>query len=99
MTHTVAIDQVFAALADTRRRQLLELLGTEGPKSASELARHWDISRQAIAKHLAILEAAALVHRIRSGREVMFVVDANQLSATGRWMQRIAQRWQIPQSS
>ena len=99
MTHTVAIDQVFAALADTRRRQLLELLGTEGPKSASALARQGDISRQAIAKHLAILEAASLVHRIRSGREIMFAVDANQLSATGRWMQRIAQRWQMPQSS
>lgn len=94
ITHTVAIDAVFTALADARRRQLLELLAHTGPMSASALANQSDISRQAIAKHLTILEQAALVHRRKQGREVCFEVDANQLGATGRWLTRAAARWQ-----
>ena len=97
--HTVAIDAVFTALADTRRRQLLETLATQGPTSASSLATQWDISRQAIAKHLTILERADLVERTRVGREVCFVVNANQLGATGRWLTRNAARWQQMSSS
>jgi DNA-binding transcriptional ArsR family regulator len=96
ITHTVAIDAVFAALGDTRRRQLLEILAERGPMSASQLANNWDISRQAISKHLTILEDAALVHRHRDGREVCFGVDTNQLGATGRWLTRAASRWQQP---
>ncbi len=93
MNHTVSVDHVFEALADPRRRQILEQLGTHGISSASALAQNADISRQAIAKHLKILEAAGLVHRRRNGREICFGVDVNQLSATGRWMQRVATRW------
>ncbi len=84
-------------MADTRRRHLLELLANNGPTSASALARQLDISRQAIAKHLNILSKADLVHRERQGREVCYVVNANQLGATGRWLTRAASRWQINQ--
>ncbi len=94
MSHTVSVDHVFDALADPRRRHLLERLGQEGPCSASHLANSWDISRQAIAKHLKQLETAGLVSRVRQGREVCFAVDPSQLSATGRWMQRVASRWE-----
>ena len=51
------------------------------------------ISRQAIAKHLVILEQAGLVSRVRQGKEVCFQTQAHQLAATGRWMQRLAARW------
>lgn len=94
MPNTVAVDHVFIALADPRRRALLERLGREGPTSASALSADDDISRQAIAKHLKTLEEAGLVHRTRNGREVCFAADPHQLSATGRWLQRIAQRWE-----
>ncbi len=96
ITHTVAIDAVFTALADTRRRHMLELLAEQGPQSASALARQLDISRQAITKHLEILAIAELVHRERQGREVCYAVNANQLGATGRWLTRAAARWQTP---
>ena len=94
MSNPVSVDQVFYALADPTRRQILELLGSEGPQSASGLAANAKISRQAIAKHLSIMEGAGLLLRRRAGREVLFAVDTHQFAATGRWMQRIAQRWQ-----
>ncbi len=94
MTNRVAVDQIFHALADANRRHILETLGNQGPKSASALAANAQISRQAIAKHLAIMEAAGLLNRARFGREVLFAVDPRQISATGRWMQRIAGRWE-----
>lgn len=98
MANSVAVDRVFYALADPTRRHILEELGSNGPRSASALSAQADISRQAIAKHLTIMEEAGLVERSRAGREVVFAVDAHQFAATGRWMQRIAQRWDNAQS-
>ena len=95
MHSAIEVDQVFNALADPTRRHLLEQLAVHGPQSASTLARAAQISRQAIAKHLTVLDTAGLVSRRRSGREVIFGVEAHQLAATGRWMQRMAQRWMV----
>jgi DNA-binding transcriptional ArsR family regulator len=89
----IMVDEVFTALADETRRHLLEHLATSGRASASRLALDMPISRQAIAKHLKILESAGLVSRERHGRQVEFEVDVQELAAIGRWMQRIAQRW------
>ena len=90
---TVAVDQVFTALSDVTRRHLLELLADKGAASASALVHDSTISRQAIAKHLQALERAGLVSRVRHGKEVCFKVEPHQLAATGRWLQRLAERW------
>ncbi len=90
---TVAVDLVFTALADATRRHILEQLAAQGATSASALAQDLPISRQAIAKHLRILEQAGLVARVRKGKQVCFAAQAHQLAATGRWMQRLATRW------
>ncbi len=89
----VTVDQVFVALADANRRQLLETLASGGSASASVLALQMPISRQAITKHLRVLERAGLVQRVRHGKEVQFSAHAPQLAATGRWLQRLAHRW------
>lgn len=91
---SVAVDQVFTALADATRRHLLELIANQGPISASALVLSLDISRQAIVKHLQILEQAGLVSRRRVGKQIRFMVEAHQLAATGRWLVRMAQRWE-----
>ena len=70
----------FAALADDTRWSILELLGSE-PRSASELARELPVSRQAIAKHLALLEEAGLVDAVREGRSVRHRAIGASLSA------------------
>ena len=66
--------RVFAALADATRRQLLGLLGAEGERTATALADRMPVSRQAIVKHLAVLEEAGLVSGRRVGREVRYAV-------------------------
>ena len=93
MNAGVVVDQVFAALADPTRRQLLEVLATSGGASASGLARQLPVSRQAIAKHLQILAHAGLVDEQKRGRELCFEVEPRALRVTARWMERAARRW------
>ena len=92
----IAVDEVFVALADHTRRQLLERLGENGQASASALANELPISRQAIAKHMQVLVDAGLVSKCRQGKEVAFNVEPQQLAVTGRWLERLAARWEAP---
>jgi DNA-binding transcriptional ArsR family regulator len=87
------VERVFAALADPRRRELLELLGRTPGCSASSLAASLPVSRQAVAQHLAVLEESRLVSRRRAGREVLFSVQPEGLSATADWLAHRAAAW------
>ena len=89
----VDADRVFAALADPRRRELLELLGQQPGCSASSLAASLPVSRQAVAQHLAVLEDSRLVSRRRAGREVLFSVRPEGLAATADWLTGRAVAW------
>lgn len=91
-------ERVFAALADARRRELLELLAGTPDASAGGLAAVLPVSRQAVAQHLAVLEEARLVTRRRSGRQVLFAVCPEGLQATAEWLTARAFAWQ-PQRS
>jgi DNA-binding transcriptional ArsR family regulator len=91
---STAADQVFAALADPTRRQLLELLGEQAAASATALAGQLPVSRQAVVKHLAVLQQSDLVTRRRDGREVVFTVHPERLVATASWMTSVAASWQ-----
>jgi len=84
---------VFAALADPRRRELLELLARAPGCSASNLAASLPVSRQAVAQHLAVLEEARLVSRRRAGREVLFSVRPEGLDAVADWLTGRAASW------
>ena len=91
---SAAADQVFAALADPTRRRLLELLGQQAAASATALAGQLPVSRQAVVKHLAVLQQSDLVTRRRDGREVVFTVHPERLVATASWMTSVAASWQ-----
>jgi DNA-binding transcriptional ArsR family regulator len=84
---------VFAALAEPTRREVLGLLGVEGERTATALAERLPISRQAIVKHLAVLDEAGLVEGHRVGREVRYAVRPEALVATARWMAALANDW------
>jgi DNA-binding transcriptional ArsR family regulator len=86
-------DRVFAALADPRRRELLELLGQTPGCSASSLAARLPVSRQAVAQHLSVLEDSCLVSRRRVGREVLFSVRPEGLTAAAHWLTGRAALW------
>lgn len=70
------MDKVFKALADESRRLLLDQLYMENGQTLSELCTHLDMSRQAVSKHLAILEEANLVVAIRNGRNKFHYLNA-----------------------
>ncbi|MFD5518618.1 ArsR/SmtB family transcription factor [Streptomyces sp. NPDC127066] len=87
------VDSVLAALADPTRRQLLDLLAARGEVTATRLAEELPVSRQAVVKHLAVLDAAGLVTGSRVGREVRYAVRPAALNATARWMSALAADW------
>jgi DNA-binding transcriptional ArsR family regulator len=87
------VDSVLVALADPTRRQLLELLAEHGEATATTLAERLPVSRQAVVKHLGVLDAAGLVSGSRIGREVRYAVRPAALDATARWMAALALDW------
>ena len=88
-----AVDSVLVALADPTRRQLLDLLAAQGEATATTLAERLPVSRQAVVKHLTVLDAAGLVSGRRVGREVRYSVQPAALDATARWMAALAGDW------
>lgn len=88
-----AVDSVLVALADPTRRQLLELLAAQGEATATTLAERLPVSRQAVVKHLTVLDAAGLVSGGRVGREVRYAVRPAALDTTARWMSGLAADW------
>jgi len=84
---------VFAALADSNRRALLELLAAHGEATATELARELPISRQAVAKHLTTLARADLVLQHRRGRESLYAVAPQALDGAAAWITAAEARW------
>jgi DNA-binding transcriptional ArsR family regulator len=87
------VDSVLGALADPTRRQLLDQLAAQGEATATTLAAQLPVSRQAVVKHLAVLDAAGLVSGSRVGREMRYVVRPAALDATARWMATLAADW------
>jgi DNA-binding transcriptional ArsR family regulator len=79
-------DAVFHALADASRRQLLDRLHRKNGQTLGDLCAGLDMTRQAVAKHLAILEEANLVSWKREGREKLHFINPVPIN-------RIAERW------
>jgi DNA-binding transcriptional ArsR family regulator len=80
------MDQVFKALADASRRQLLDRLHARNGQTLGELCEHLDMTRQAVTKHLVILERANLVVTVRRGREKLHYLNPVPIHD-------IAERW------
>jgi ArsR family transcriptional regulator, cadmium/lead-responsive transcriptional repressor len=88
-----ADDELWSAIADPSRRDVLSLLVSNGDVSASWLALQVPFSRQAVSKHLVVLERAGLVSRRRQGREVLYQVQADRLDQAARAMAELAAQW------
>jgi DNA-binding transcriptional ArsR family regulator len=80
------MDAVFKALADASRRQLLDRLHAENGQTLGELCKGLDMTRQAVTKHLAILEGSNLVVARRRGREKLHYINPVPIN-------EIAERW------
>lgn len=86
-------DELWSAIGDPSRRRVLDLLVRSGEASASSLAGQVPFSRQAVAKHLAVLEQAHLVNRRKQGREVLYQVDADRIDKASQAMTEVARQW------
>src|SRR5918997_669002 len=93
MSAAVEHTDVFGALADPTRRQVLDLLAARGEASATTLAAHMPVSRPAVVKPLTVLAGAGLVEARRSGREVLYTVRPAPLDSAARWLARVASEW------
>lgn len=80
------MEKVFKALADAGRRKLLDRLHENNGQTLSELCAHLDMTRQAVTKHLALLEAANLVVTVWRGREKLHYLNPVPIH-------EIAERW------
>jgi DNA-binding transcriptional ArsR family regulator len=80
------MDKVFKALADPSRRQLLDRLYANNGQTLGELCEHLDMTRQAVTKHLTLLEEASLVVTIWRGREKLYYLNPVPIH-------EIAERW------
>jgi DNA-binding transcriptional ArsR family regulator len=90
---TASTDNVFAALGDPTRRQVLALVGRRGPLSATELADQLPVSRQAVMKHLDLLRAAGLVACAKDGRAVRYALRSEPLDDAAAWMASVGSAW------
>jgi DNA-binding transcriptional ArsR family regulator len=84
---------VFAALADPTRRALLRSIASGEASTPTELAALLPVTRQAVSKHLALLERAQLVDAERSGREVRFQATPAPLGDAIAWMTAVGAQW------
>ena len=89
----VRLDQVFFALADPVRRNILERLDGHA-LLVSELAAAYDISLQAVSRHIQVLVRAGLVQQARSGRISRCSLDVGPLYEAAVWMNRYSKYWQ-----
>lgn len=87
------LDEVFTALADRNRRDILQRLVQNGEGTATSLAADLPISRQAVMKHLTQLDRARLVSSRKIGREVLYQAEPDELSDAARTMEAIAVDW------
>jgi len=84
---------IFAALGEPTRIGLIDQLGDGAPRSISTLARDLPISRQALTKHLRVLEAAGLATVERDGRETLYRIDPAGLLAAEAWIGTVSRQW------
>jgi DNA-binding transcriptional ArsR family regulator len=86
-------EELLEAVADTSRRRVLDLILAHGELTPTALAAELPFTRQAVTKHLAVLDRAGLVQGKRTGREVRYSVRSEHLDVAVRAMAKVAARW------
>ena len=90
---TAVDDDLWSAIGDPTRRRMLDLLLAEGEGTATTLGRRLPVTRQAVAKHLGVLDRVGLVHGTPSGRERRYEVDEAQLARAVAQLSSVGTSW------
>jgi DNA-binding transcriptional ArsR family regulator len=85
--------RLFAALGDETRLRLVSRLGDDGPTSITGLTGGFNVTRQAITKHLRVMEGAGLVRSTRRGRESVWQLHPQRLGDARRYLELISKQW------
>src|SRR5262245_37171562 len=88
-----AVVDVFSALGDATRLSVVRRLAAGEPLSATTLSDGAEVTRQAIVKHLQVLEGAGLVTHEKRGREVLYALDTNRLDEARAFLDRVSVAW------
>jgi DNA-binding transcriptional ArsR family regulator len=88
-----AVGATFTALSDPTRRMLVGLIAERGSVTASEAAKELPMTRQAVAKHLAVLHDAGLAEPSRAGRETRYALQPQALADAAAWMAEVGADW------
>ena len=86
-------DDLWSAIGDPTRRQMLDLLLAQGRGTATSLSESLPVTRQAVAKHLAVLDRVGLVHATTAGRERLYRVDEGQLARAVAQLDAVGRVW------
>lgn len=86
-------DALWSALGDPTRRQLLDLLLSGGPNTATSLSNQLPVTRQAVAKHLAVLDRSGLVRAVEVGRERRYRIEQAQFARAVAQLHRVSATW------
>jgi ArsR family transcriptional regulator, cadmium/lead-responsive transcriptional repressor len=87
------VDELWSAVGDPTRRRVLDVLLNQGDATATTVAAELPVTRQAVTKHLVVLDRAGLVEGRRRGREVRYAVRPERLDAAARSMAQVAAEW------
>jgi len=91
---TTAInDDLWSAIGDPTRRRMLDLLLADGGGTATTLSEQLPVTRQAVAKHLGVLDRVGLVHVTPAGREMRYQVDDAQLARAVAQLSQVGATW------
>lgn len=90
---TAVDDALWSAVGDPTRRRMLDLLLADGGGTATTLSEHLPVTRQAVAKHLGVLDRVGLVHATPAGRERRYEVDEAQLARAVAQLTAVGDAW------
>jgi DNA-binding transcriptional ArsR family regulator len=86
-------DQLWSAMGDPTRRRMIDLLLADGGGTATTLSERLPVTRQAVAKHLGVLDRVGLVHGTPSGRERRYEVDEALLARAAAELSAVGSAW------
>lgn len=94
-TENEILSQLLKAVSDTTRRSLLTQLSQQGPSRVTDLANYYDMSLNAVSKHIKVLEKAGLVNRRTIGRTHIIEADLKQISTIKKWLNELNLIWEL----
>jgi DNA-binding transcriptional ArsR family regulator len=90
---TAVDDDLWSAIGDPTRRRMVDLLLADGDGTATTLSEQLPVTRQAVAKHLGVLDRVGLVHVTPAGREMRYRVDETQLARAVAQLSSVGATW------